>query len=145
MENNIQKDERVVAEKRKIQSDGFQMILIFLLVSTLIQQYILKAPLAQYIVEFFCFVMGAFYVVFKNLFKGNFVSTKEYTFKRIVLMSLFNSLVISSVLYFVTGERDIKSSLMGFVVAFFVYMAMMYLFKIINKKRIEKLEKDLED
>lgn len=41
-------DERVLLQKSKIGSDGFQILLIGLIASILIQQYIFDAPFSQY-------------------------------------------------------------------------------------------------
>lgn len=64
-------DERIAAQRRKIQSDACGILLIVLLVSTLVQQYVFDAPFSQYAVEFVCFVGASIYIVIRNIISGN--------------------------------------------------------------------------
>lgn len=47
MKNKIQKDERVLVQKRKIGSDAFNMLFFGLLISVLVQQYLFNSPFTQ--------------------------------------------------------------------------------------------------
>ncbi|MEA4813293.1 MAG: DUF6773 family protein, partial [Oscillospiraceae bacterium] len=71
MKKHIQQDERVLAQKRKIGSDAFNILWIGLLISVLVQQYLFNAPFAQYAVEFVLFIAASIYIVIRNLMVGN--------------------------------------------------------------------------
>lgn len=79
MEKQTIIDERVLLQKRKIGSDGFQLLLLGLIASIIIQSYIFNAPISQYAVEYILFVCASFYVLIRNLMIGNniFSSTKR--------------------------------------------------------------------
>lgn len=53
MKKSKMNDERVVSQRRKIQSDAYQILVYCLLISVLIQQFIMNAPFEQFAVEFF--------------------------------------------------------------------------------------------
>lgn len=54
MKNIKNQDERVISQRRKIQSDGFQFLIYALFLSVLIQQIFLQAPPSQYMAELLC-------------------------------------------------------------------------------------------
>lgn len=39
-------DERILMQKRKVQSDAFQLLICFLLISMLVQKFLFNAPLS---------------------------------------------------------------------------------------------------
>ena len=49
MKSNIINDERIQSQKRKIQSDALQIVSFFLLISVAVQQFLLNAPLTQFV------------------------------------------------------------------------------------------------
>lgn len=64
-------DERVILQKRKIGSDAFAIIFYGLLISVLVQQFLLKAPFSQYAAELVIFLVGAVYILVRNIVVGN--------------------------------------------------------------------------
>ena len=67
----MNKDERVISAKRKIQSDGFSIVWFLLLISVLVQQYVFKAPFSQYVVEMVIWLTMSVYILILNIAKGN--------------------------------------------------------------------------
>jgi len=51
MKKQDMQDERVVAQRRKINSEAYGILMIVLLGSILVQQFLLNAPFKQYAVE----------------------------------------------------------------------------------------------
>lgn len=70
MNNKNQKDERVIRERQKIQSDGYQLVIIILAISILIQFFLLRAPFEQYSVEFLLLMGMGPYVLFRQFQLG---------------------------------------------------------------------------
>ena len=63
-------DERVVAQRRKVNSEAFSIIMIVLVASILVQQFLLNAPYEQYVVELICFIGMALYMVIRYMTLG---------------------------------------------------------------------------
>lgn len=70
MNNKNQRDERVIQERQKIQSDGYQLVIIILAISILIQFFLLRAPFEQYAVEFLLLIGMGPYVLFRQFQLG---------------------------------------------------------------------------
>jgi len=71
MKNRKIQDERVVSQQRQIQSDGFVILLFILLVSVIVQRFIMDAPYEQYAVELISFLGMSVYLVIRNIIHGN--------------------------------------------------------------------------
>jgi TctA family transporter len=157
MKNQTIIDERVLLQKRKIGSDGFQILLIGLLASILIQQYIFDAPFSQYAVEYAFFICSSFYVLLRNLMVGNNIFSSNKSSKNLVVVNSIvcglTITVINTVLnYIKLGDlfiTDIGNTIMLSGITFvcatvgaFIIFEMLYL---INKKKQEKIESMLND
>lgn len=70
MKKQNSQDERVVAQRRKINSEAYGILMIALLCSMIIQQYLLNAPFEQYAVEFICFFGMSFYMIIRYMTLG---------------------------------------------------------------------------
>lgn len=60
MKNNQINDERVTNIKRQIVGEAYGLVMIFLLSSILIKQFILNAEFSQYAVEFIAFLVQVY-------------------------------------------------------------------------------------
>lgn len=87
----IIEDERVLAQRRKIGNDAFQLLWFVLIISVLIQQYVFDAPFSQYCVEFICFIVSSIYILIRNIYAGNDVYGPKASSKKIISI---NALVI---------------------------------------------------
>ena len=89
MKNNQMNDERVINEKRKITTEAYGLIMIFLLISMLVKQFIFHSEFNEYAVEFIAFFGSSIYIVIRNIFVGN--NLYEENKKRLPIM---NSIVM---------------------------------------------------
>ncbi|MGI6412796.1 MAG: DUF6773 family protein [Syntrophomonadaceae bacterium] len=97
---DITQDERTVAQKRKIGSETCNLLLLALMISILVQQYLLNVPFAHYAAEFICFFGACFYLVIRNITAGNdLYRRKNIGFKWVII----NSLVCGFTICIVTG------------------------------------------
>lgn len=91
-------DERIVFQKRKIGSDAFGIIYFGLIVSILIQQFVLEASFIQYAAEIILFMVAAVYVVVRNILVGHNLFGESSNGQRMVIInSLVCGLTISAV------------------------------------------------
>lgn len=70
MRKQDMQDERLTAQRRKIHSEAQGILMLVLLASTLVQQFLLKAPFEQYAVEAICFFGMSLYTVARYLALG---------------------------------------------------------------------------
>ena len=90
MKKQTFQDERVLAQRQKIQSEGFVIVFFVLMVSAVVQSLFLNAPLEQYAVEMICFLGISAYLFIRNIALGNNVFGDRVHDKA---MPLMNSLV----------------------------------------------------
>ncbi len=70
MKSDDIRDERVLAVRRKIAGETLQLLAIALFIAILIQKFILKAPPAQYMVEWALLVVAASYLLLRSFAEG---------------------------------------------------------------------------
>ncbi|MDD3224785.1 MAG: hypothetical protein PHX70_08845 [Clostridium sp.] len=89
MKNKLIKDERAVAQKRKIGSETCNLLLVVLGVSLFIKVYVFNESFLQYATELLCLFGASIYIVIRNIISGNdLFETKGNGEKSVVLMSL---------------------------------------------------------
>ncbi len=150
--NYFKQDERVVEQKRKITSEAFSFVMMFLLGAALVKQLVYEAPFEDYAVEFIAFFGGAFYIVIKNLFVGNRIFT---TNKNNLVMIVVNSIIIGITITVITlllhyNENNSFEGITVTVILAFVVPALsafIVLFGLnkLNQHRIKKLENQYDD
>ncbi|MBU3127468.1 DUF6773 family protein [Clostridium tagluense] len=149
MTNKKIKDERVVEQQRKIGSDAFRLVSMFLLASMLYKQFILNAPISTYITEVIAFFGSSFYVVLRNVMKGNDTySIKKPVMKRYLLTSLISSSTITIVLVLNDYTKYMRNKAIIIIVFFcaFVYWFLIsWGLNLLSKKRADKIAKQYED
>lgn len=109
MKRQAETDERILQEKRKVQSDVCQLLVCGLLLATLIQQYFFHAPLAQYAVELVAALLTAGYVVVRNLIAGNNTETNAPA-KRTLLGALGSGAVVAVLLVVLAGFNAVETA-----------------------------------
>lgn len=157
MKKQILKDERVLMQKRKILGEAYGILMIVLLVSILIQQFLFNAPFKQYAVEFICFFGISFYILIRNLMLGINIFGDEKSEKKIMLI---NSIVTGISVTIVNGilnyiqyaehyEGRIQFFIATLIVTFisatigtFLFFA---LFSFINHMKQREIEKKLDE
>ena len=58
-------------KKRKITGEAYGLIMIFLLISMLVKQFVFHLEFNQYAVEFIAFFGASIYIVIRNIFVGH--------------------------------------------------------------------------
>lgn len=149
MEKNIQ-DERVINEKSKIINQAFYLIMIFLISSILVQQYVFKAGFKEYLTEAICFFGGCIYIIIRNISVGNSLVPKNKS-KLVMVNSFTSGLVIALVSGYNSIGKNmatneiiiamISSFLVGIAGAFVTYFVIIKL----NERKIKKLEAEFDD
>ncbi|MDD3337313.1 MAG: hypothetical protein PHS82_00485 [Lachnospiraceae bacterium] len=157
MKKHIQQDERILAQKRKIGSDAYNIVWIGLLISILVQQYLFEAPFTQYAVETILFISGAIYVVVRNLLGGNdLFASKKGSHKLVIINSLVCGIIvtiINTVLNYMKysdttplpiGVNTVLVAVITFAsatIAAFIPLELLYL---ANKKKQKQIENSLD-
>ncbi len=100
MKKQDMQDERVVAQRRKINSEAYGILMIVLLGSILVQQFLLNAPFKQYAVEVICFFGMSLYMTIRYMTLGLDIYGEG---KRANAIPLVNSIVAGLVVTVING------------------------------------------
>ncbi len=146
MKNNRIQDERIIAERRIIQSRGYAWIVTILLVSIVVQQFFMKAPFAQYAVEFFILIVCGIYNTIANYKKGIDIWNPKNDGKKKILFNALISGFASVVLFaFLSGSYKVNNLASYFV----IFVVCSYLFRFImigmTDKKQRAIDKELND
>lgn len=139
-------DERILAERRKIQSRGYAYIVFILLISIIVQQFFMNAPFAQYSVEFFILIGCGIYNIISNYMKGIDIWNPRGDGKKQILLSTLISGVASVILFAIlSGQYDFNG--LVFYFAFFVisFFAVRLIMIALNRKKQESIDKQIND
>lgn len=137
-------DERVVSQRRKIQSDAYQILVYCLLISVLIQQFIMNAPFEQFAVEFFCLIGSGIYITIRHLSVGvDIWDSQRHTNKKLLINSIISGGICVSLLIVLAGERNVWSIILIFVSFIIVYFLTHLVLRNINKKRQQQIDDEL--
>ncbi len=150
-------DERVVAQKRKIGSDAFNILFVGLLLSILVQQRLFDAPLSQYLVEVILFLSISVYILVRNLLIGNDLFSSKKKGQTIIII---NSLVcgatvsvITTIQNYLNYSDNIKSSTpvhiaavatVTFISASLVTFIVLKIMYTANKKKQDAIDRKLD-
>lgn len=154
MRKNLIEDERIITQKRKIQSDTCNIVLIVLLMSTIVQQYIFNAPFSQYAVEFICFLGACIYIVIRNIISGNdLYGTKNNDKKLVAVNSLVSGIIICVIVgtsnyikyseKFTSGVLFITLTITFICGTFAVFLGFSCI-HFFNKKKQKKISEELD-
>ncbi len=146
MKGNEIQDERILAERRKIQSRGYAWIVLILLVSIIVQQFFMKAPFAQYAVEYYLLIGCGFYNIIANYRKGIDICHVEKTKNtklliKIVILGVIGAFVGALITESLTVEYLIGSFVTLVAVTFSINVIIVHLFH----KKQEKINNDLDN
>jgi hypothetical protein len=70
MKKQVELDERILAQTRKVQSEGYTILMFGLIIALLVQQLAFGADFEQVAGEFICFFGVSLYVVIRSYAKG---------------------------------------------------------------------------
>lgn len=149
---NVQ-DERIILERRKIQSDAYSLIVAVLLISVIVQQFFLDASFSQYAVEFFILIGCGLFNLVRHFKKGISLwgSLDEATGAKGKLRLLLDcaltgviSVVLLAVLRGALIPRDVLIYFVCFTVSFYVMRRLMIAATRKRQREIDKML-DLDD
>ena len=142
MSNNKIQDERILLERRIIQSTAYAWIVMILLISIVVQQFLMRAPFAQYAVELFLLIGCGLYNIISNLKRGINIWNPSGESKIKLLLNTVISGIASVILFaFLSGEYGIKS-LAGY---FLTFVAIFFAFRLLMIKINNKKQKSIEE
>lgn len=150
MKKNKIQDERIILERREIQSKGYAWIITILLISVIVQQFFMHAPFSQFAVEFFILVGSGFYNIISNLRKGIDIWGPAGDGRKKILSNVGVSGIVSGVisvvlLIFLSGEYNIKNLILYFVTFVVIYSVFRIVMININHKKQQAIEKKLDE
>jgi hypothetical protein len=94
---NIQ-DERIVSQRRKIQSDAFGILFWGLLISILLQKFMFNASFSEYAAEFILLIVSAIYVESRNIIVGSGSYSIDFSGQTLVVIhSVVSGLAITAI------------------------------------------------
>ena len=141
----IIEDERIVAEKRRIESIAYRGVVYLLLASIVIQQFFLKAAFSQYAVEFFVLIICGIYTLISSYMKGiDIINPTGKSRKMRVGSIVLTGIIAVLLLGLLSGEWGF-----GYLVSFFsLFILFMFSYNLIMENLIrrkqETMDKELE-
>jgi hypothetical protein len=157
MKNHNIQDERVLAQKRKIGSDAFELLFYGLLLSVLVQQFVFNAPFIQYAVEFILFIVSSVYILIRNLMIGNDIFSSNNSGQKIVILNSlvcgFTVSIINTALNYIKlgnlfttdSPNIILISLFTFICATATAFFAFEILYIANKRRKQQIDSKFSD
>lgn len=146
MKNNKIQDERILLERRKIQSEAYVWLVSGLMISIIVQQFFMNAPFAQYAVEFFVLIGCGLFISIRHFKKGiDIWSPNGEGKKKLLLQTVVSGIASVIVFAILSGQYDIKNLALyfiSFVLFFFVFRSVMIT---INKKRQQVIDDKLNE
>lgn len=146
MKSNAIQDERILFERRKIQSKAYSWLVFGLMISILIQQFFMNAPFAQYAVEFFALIGCGLFISIQHFKEGIDIWNPNGDTNKKILLNTVVSGIVSVILFSVlSGQYDIKNLALyfiSFVLFFFVFRSAMIS---LNKKKQQLIDNKLNE
>ena len=152
MNNNIN-DERILSERRRIQSRGYTYIIYALVLSIVIKMVFMDASFEMYASELIILIGSGLYMIIANYLKGINIwsinpndGTNRYT-KNLIIASVI-SIILNDNLKKYTGIGITDSKMtaivysVSWITIFSITSIVMYY---LNKKKQEKIDKQLDD
>lgn len=146
-------DERIISERRKIQSDLAQILLCVLFISVLVQQFIFKYELKEYFVELLCVIFSGFYILFRNIVKGIDIVQDSKMKINVGVTS-----IVATTLFGIQNYMSYKDKYTGIfdfyfwmgILVFFISITLMstlvfYGIKYMNNSKQKKIKEKLDD
>lgn len=138
-------DERILQQRRFIQSRGYAYLVLILAVSVLVQQFVLHAPFAQYAVEIFLLIGCGIYNLVSNCTRGiDIVNPTGKNPAQLLVESVETAVVGTVALALLGGERNWQDLLLFFI----TFVAVMYGVRLglilLTRKKQEEIDKALD-
>ena len=139
-------DERILAERRKIQSRAYAYIVYILLIAVIWQKFFMNAKFAQYSVELFVLIAGGIYNIIANYIKGiDIWNSVKVSKKQIFLNSVITG-IVASILYAVfSGLHEFYNLAIFFLAYVLFFFVIRYVITFLIKRKQEKINKGLDN
>ncbi len=154
---NLQ-DERILSQRRKINSEAYGILMIVLLVSILVQQFLMHASFEQYAVEVICFFGISIYMIIRYMALGLNIYGEGKRAKAIPFVnSIISGIVVTAingVLNYARYSEQYKADGTGYFIAVLAVtfisatvMALVVLscFNYLNKKKQKDIQNQLDE
>lgn len=143
-------DERIIAEKRRINSNAFGICFLALWGILLYRQYALRQPISEYLDIFLLTIGLSIYITVNNVSKGLYLTYRSKAIKKKVQFTgaLVGSATFLLVQYFVIGyDLTSPGDVLKLVVSFMVFLlfwvgSQSLLLGISQRKADEEAEED---
>jgi hypothetical protein len=141
-------DERILSEKRKINSNAFSICFLGLWGILLFRQFVLQQNVSEYIDVFLLTIGFSIYITVNNVLKGFYLTYRsKYTRKKVNLIgAIVGSVVFTIVQIFImkvelTNIEDLLKLFASLIIFFTVWViGQSILFKISENKANEDIE-----
>ena len=138
-------DERILQQRRFIQSRGYAYLVLILAVSVLVQQFVLHAPFAQYAVEFFLLIGCGIYNLASNCVRGiDIVNPTGKNPTQLLVESAEIAVVGTVALALLCGERNWRDLLLFFITFVAVMFGVRLGLILLTRKKQEEIDKALD-
>ena len=153
---NIQ-DERVVAQRRKINSESFVIIMIALICSVVVQDFLLNAPFEQYAAEVICFAGMGIYMIVRYITAGlNINGEGKHANKIPIVISIVVGIIVTAIngisnyatysVYYKDNVGFLIAALaITFIGATVLTLVLFMIVNYFNKKKQEKIQRLLDE
>ncbi len=158
MKRQSMQDERVSAQRRKVNSEAYGILMILLLVSILVQQFLFNAPFKQYAAEFICFFGMSIYMVVRYIMLGLNINGEGKQAKNVslVISILAGSIVttLNGIINYTRYAEHYRADGIGFFIATLVvtFMSATVLAFVLlscanhmNNRKQAKIQKQLDE
>ena len=150
MNTNIN-DERILSERRRIQSRGYTYIIYALVLSIVIKMVFMDAGFEMYVSELIILIGSGLYMIIANYLKGINIwsinmndGTNRYT-KNLIIAGVI-SIILNDNLKKYTEIEDSKMTAIVYSVSWIgVFSVISIVMYYLNKKKQEKIDMQLDD
>ena len=139
-------DERILAERRKIQSRAYAYIIYILLIAVIWQKFFMNTEFAQYSVELFILIACGIYNIIANYIKGIDIWNPVQVSKKQMFLNAVISGIIASLVYAVfSGLHEFYNLAIFFLAYVLFFFVIRYVITFLNKRKQEKINKGLDN
>ena len=150
MNNNIN-DERILSERRRIQSRGYTYIIYALVTSIVIKMVFMDAGFEMYASELIILIGSGLYMIIANYLKGFNIwsinpndGTNRFS-KNLIIAGVI-SIILNDNLKKYTGIEDSKMTAIVYSVSWItIFSIISIVMYYLNKRKQEKIDKQLDD
>lgn len=139
-------DERILTERRKIQSRAYAYVVYILLIAIIWQKFFMNAAFVQYAVELFILIAGGIYNIIAYYVKGIDIWDSVKVSKKQIFLNAIISGIVASILYAVfSGQHEFYNLAIFFLAYVLFFFVIRYVITFLNKRKQEKINKELDN